>query len=381
MENANRITNICYPRGSVVYAKFDKNSEYYYLNMRPLIVVSHQMQMFDSLTAIGCGSRDRPGIEISLYNHNTLGWVGGHQYSIAQPYVLVNIIVRQIVDFHGCVDPWTMKAIDKAMAFHLGLSDEVPPYMMSVYKELMEPVYRGATEDNTQLKDPHQLGSPNDRSRKFNVIPKIMNDPGQTYTKSKDETSLEEDQSNKSGIDHSPVTYTIPLDKDEPVNIELAPSKRQGKSVLIIPEDSPRMNALKEKCIVLAASLTEDERIKVITRKLSNGDKIILTNTQIYGNMIAPLRNALENAYGLTSGKFANKIRNKLNNRQSNFKFLTEFERVCAVLYCTPEELDVTTDIFKNIAKIVKKKYSLNFADKRYWRNLKNFEYLNGLLE
>ena len=81
---AQKISNICYPRGSVVYAEFDKKSEYYYLNMRPLIVVSNQNQMFDSLTVIGCGSRDRPGIEISLFNHQCGHWIGNHQFTVAQ---------------------------------------------------------------------------------------------------------------------------------------------------------------------------------------------------------------------------------------------------------------------------------------------------------
>ena len=115
MENSVRITNICYPRGSVVYCIFDKNSEYYFLNMRPLIVVSNQTQMFDSLSCIACGSRDRPGIEISLMNHMYGRWIGGHQFSVAQPYALYTVLVSQIAEFHGVIDPYTMKAIDKAM--------------------------------------------------------------------------------------------------------------------------------------------------------------------------------------------------------------------------------------------------------------------------
>ena len=110
---AQKITNLCYPRGSVVYAEFDKKSEYYYLNMRPLIVVSNQNQMFDSLTVIGCGSRDRPGIEISLFNHQCGHWIGNHQFTVAQPYAIFSIVASQIVEFHGVIDPWTLEAIDK----------------------------------------------------------------------------------------------------------------------------------------------------------------------------------------------------------------------------------------------------------------------------
>lgn len=379
MENAYKVTNLCYPRGSVIYAKFDKRSDLYYLNMRPLIVVSHQMQMFDSLTVIGCGSRDRPGIEISLFNHKIGKWVGNHQFSIAQPYSIHHITNNQIIEFHGVVDPWTMKAIDKAMAFHLGLTDEIPPYMEGIYEELLKPTYRMASETNTQLKDPHQFGSYNETTRSFHRIPSAIDDPGKPYNRTVE--TIEFNITSDISSENAPVkTVWVISDMDEETEDSKAQT-RVGTADLIIPETAKEMtiDMFPPTIINYVSTLSEQEKLCCITRKMTPGRYGKFGEIKLTASQINQVRKAIEVAYDLTNVKYAKKLSNKICHRQSNFKFLTQFEKVCAIMYYTPDELEITEDIYRNVAINVIKENQLNFNDKRSWRNFKNFDRLKNI--
>ena len=400
MENSVRITNICYPRGSVIYCAFDKSSEYYFLNMRPLIVVSNQTQMFDSLSCIACGSRDRPGIEISLFNHTYGKWIGGHQYSVAQPYALYTVLVSQIVEFHGVIDPYTMKAIDKAMSFHLGLTEEVPPYMEGIYKELLEPKYSMGTEENTQLQDPHQLGSVNETTRKFEKLPSKTKGviPGKPYPK-KTETSKKPEPSKftlnpetamkqflNTKLDRAdqlrneekkPDTSTEPqtaLQTPESKPVSEPEVKRVGTATLVVPEQKPEevLSSISDVILNIAACLTEDERTSVITRKMEPGK---LTKTTIYATQISSVRKAIEYQC-ILDGKFIKSMNQRICHRQSNFRFVTSFQKVACILYFTPSELGITDAAFNELAKQVIKENHLQFDDGRAWRGIKNFERL-----
>ena len=395
MENYSRISNICYPRGSVVYATFDKNSEYYFLNMRPLIVVSNQTQMFDSLSCIACGSRDRPGIEISLMNHMYGRWIGGHQFSVAQPYALYTVLVSQIAEFHGVIDPYTMKAIDKAMAFHLGLTEEVPPYMEGIYKDLLEPKYSMGTEENTQLQDPHQLGSVNETTRKFEKIPSKTKGviPGKPYPK-KTETpkkpepskfTLNPETAMKQFL-NAKLDKADQLRKDEEKKAtelqttqtpETKPEpevKRVGTATLVVPEQTPEevLASINDTVLNIACSLTDEERINVITRKVEPGK---LGKFNVYATQISSIRKAVEYTY-ILDGKFIKSMNQRICHRQSNFRFVTSFQKVACILYFTPSELGITDAAFNELAKQVIKENHLQFEDGRAWRGIKNYDRL-----
>lgn len=372
---AQKISNLCYPRGSVVYAQFDKKSEYYYLNMRPLIVVSNQTQMFDSLSVIGCGSRDRPGIQISLFNHQSGNWIGGHQYTVAQPYALFSIVASQIIEFHGVIDPWTMEAIDKAMAWHLGLSKEVPPYMQDIYTEIMEPAYSMGNENNTQLKDPHQLGSQNEITRKFvRIQPKTKKpDFGKPYPKKNEPVQLRpnthtvEEVRKKLGITEEPKQEPQPEAKEETPSNGVT---RIGTAKLYIPneEECP----FDDNTLSIACSLTDEEKIKVLTRQIEPGKYGKNGLITIWNYQIVPIRKALEYTYKLNEWDFAKKMANRLCHQQRNFRFLTEFEKVCAIMYGSPETLGLQESTYNDVAKQLIKQYHLDFSDGRYWRNYIN---------
>ena len=169
---ASRLTNIRYPIGSIIIADADASYwglDYRFLKNRPLVVVSNQTQMFDSLTVCICTSRDRPGIQVSLWDYSTGKWNGDKQYTVVEPYSVQNIRIRWIKTFLGVVDPFTMKAIQEAMSYHLGLSDKVPPYMEEVHNTFYKPLYNNATIQNTQLGNPYAPISAADSMNSYGV--------------------------------------------------------------------------------------------------------------------------------------------------------------------------------------------------------------------
>ena len=400
--NAHRITNICYPRGSIIYASFNKGSEYYFLNMRPLIVISIQNQMFDSLNVIACGSRDRPGIEISLFNHMRGKWIGDHQYSVAQPYAMYTVMVSQVVEFHGVIDPFTMKAIDKAVAFHLGMTEEVPPYMRDIYEELMAPRYSMGTNENTQLDDPHQMGSTSETTRSFATLPKKYSGRvvGKPYPKSTgmlspmpyklesstDTTTVtkkEEELKSEPTKTETPVKTEIPK-----VNVTIQDThieettkepevKRIGTATLIVPDQNGGI-PVSDTILNIVASLTEYDKLQVITRKIQPCTCGVNNGVTIYANQISQIRRGIEYTY-IYDGKFSRKMKDRICKRQSNFRFLSSFEKACCIMYCTPEELGISESIYIDVAKQLIKEHHLNFEDGRSWKGLPMFDKLKKI--
>ena len=395
--SAHRITNICYPRGSIIYAQFNKGSEYYFLNMRPLIVISVQNQMFDSLNVIACGSRDRPGIEISLFNHMRGKWIGDHQYSVAQPYAMYTVMVSQIIEFHGVIDPFTMKAIDKAVAFHLGITDEVPPYMKDIYEELMAPRYSMGTNENTQLDDPHQMGSISETTRSFATLPKKYSGRvvGKPYPKptgmlspmpykpeSMDTTTITKKEEKE--LKPEPTKTETPKVEIPKVNVTISCEntnepevKRIGTATLIVP-DQNGMIPVSDTILNIVASLTEYDKLQVIIRKIQPCTCGVNNGVTIYANQISQIRRGIEYTY-IYNGNFSRKMKDRICKRQSNFRFLSAFEKACCIMYCTPEELGISESIYTDVAKQLIKEHHLNFEDGRSWKGLPMFDKLKKI--
>lgn len=184
-----RISNEMYPRGSVIIPRLPIGSDRMFLNGRPMIVVS-QLPPFNSLTCIECTSRDRPGIEISLYQHRLGKYNADMQYSVACPYAIHDIPVKMICDYLGVINPITMRAIANAMAWHLGLTDVVPPYMTQLLEEEFAPVYNMGTQDNTALSIVHGSCSMIETNRKFAEVA-TTECPGAPYAKNTTSTLVD----------------------------------------------------------------------------------------------------------------------------------------------------------------------------------------------
>lgn len=131
-----RQSNYLFSKGSIVFVKFDPASPNAYLNGRPLIVVSNPTHIMHTLIVCTTGTQDKPGIEVSFYNHFDNSYVGGNPVSNIYPYNLLTIHTNQICSTIGQLDPYVMMELDKAIDFHLGRSMEVPGYMKCVTHEL-----------------------------------------------------------------------------------------------------------------------------------------------------------------------------------------------------------------------------------------------------
>lgn len=131
-----RKSNLLITKGSVVFAKFEANTKDAYLNDRPLVVVSNPTNILNSITVCTCGTREKPGILASFWNYERNTYIGGNEVSNIYPYMLLTIRIEAIKCCIGQLDPYMMEAIDKAIDYHLGRTNEIPPYLSSVQEEI-----------------------------------------------------------------------------------------------------------------------------------------------------------------------------------------------------------------------------------------------------
>ena len=124
-----RYSNYIFTKGSIVFVEFPPSSEQAYLNGRPLIVVSNPTHIIKTLIVCTTGTQNKPGIEVSFWNHMDKCYVGDVEVSKIYPYNMRTIYTDDIVASIGQLDPFIMKELDQAIDFHLGRSDEIPGYL------------------------------------------------------------------------------------------------------------------------------------------------------------------------------------------------------------------------------------------------------------
>lgn len=164
-----RVTNEMYPRGSVITAQFDNSDSLSYLNGRPMIVMS-VLDPFNSVSAICCTTKDRPGIEVSIYDHYSGEFYHGNEFTVACPYRVHEIPIRNIRDWIGVINPITMQAITDAFAWHFGLSQTPPPYMTQMLADEYSPRYNMSTSTNTSMAVTHGMCSLKEAHRSFALL-------------------------------------------------------------------------------------------------------------------------------------------------------------------------------------------------------------------
>ena len=136
-----RVSNLQFSKGAVVFAEFPPTSADNFMNNRPLIVVSNPIPVFNQVVVCQTGTKMKPGIQIRLWNYQTNRAVGTTEISTAYPYNLVTIKTENIIRCIGHIDPYTMKAIDKAIGFFLGFNDEVPEFLRGQENEFFSVGY------------------------------------------------------------------------------------------------------------------------------------------------------------------------------------------------------------------------------------------------
>lgn len=372
-----RINTIPYPKGSIIVAEFDKMSEYYYLNKRPLIVITTQIPMFDTLSVVSCGSKDRPGIKVGIYDHRSDTWFGEHDVGIIFPYNMYTVRISQIVEFHGVIDPFTMKALDKAIDFHRGLTDEIPPYMEEIYKEIYEPQYNMANESTCQIGDPHPMLSDNERSRR-------------KYFRKTREQHIAEDRA-AALVTQTHATYT-PISKPTTISIPPVTTPKVIPSVtpVVKPTEVSISKAILTSALIpeytakseqnhigeILSNFTDEDLIKFIIRTATPGryGKLIVTS-----NTVRNIRCNIEQYFGLRDPEYVtSKLNKKLGSLDRNFMFLSDFEQIVLLLYSNIDEISTSKSYLFDKMKIVIAKYDLDFSDGRKWRGLDNKRVMYG---
>jgi hypothetical protein len=107
---------------------------------RPLLIVSNPHILFSTITVCTITSQDRPGILVDTVDSK-------YTRSVILPWSLHTIHMNCISATKGVISPPMMKAVDEAVKFHMGFSDEIPPYMRSFAKEYL-PEYNLANVTN-----------------------------------------------------------------------------------------------------------------------------------------------------------------------------------------------------------------------------------------
>lgn len=136
-----RYSNYMFSKGSIVFVRVAPSSDNAYLNGRPLIVISNPTHIMNTLLVCTTGTRDKPGIEISLYNYYSKSFCGDVEISKIYPYNILTIYASDIVSSLGQLDPFIMKELDAAIDFHLGRTDIVPGYLKNIEEELCGVTY------------------------------------------------------------------------------------------------------------------------------------------------------------------------------------------------------------------------------------------------
>ena len=153
--------------------------------------------------------------------------------------------------------------------------------------------------------------------------------------------------------------------------------KRIGTATLIVP-DQNGMIPVSDTILNIVASLTEYDKLQVIIRKIQPCTCGVNNGVTIYANQISQIRRGVEYTY-IYNGNFSRKMKDRICKRQSNFRFLSAFEKACCIMYCTPEELGISESIYTDVAKQLIKEHHLNFEDGRSWKGLPMFDKLKKI--
>ena len=124
-----RYSNILFSKGSIVFCKYPANSDRAFLNGRPLIVISNPTNIIRTLIVCTTGTKDKPGIKASFYNHMDRVYVGGAEESTIYPWSVYTIHADHIASMIGQLDPFIMHEVENAVDFHLGRNATVPGYL------------------------------------------------------------------------------------------------------------------------------------------------------------------------------------------------------------------------------------------------------------
>lgn len=327
---ASRHLNIT--RGNIVYAEFPEyegrshanrkyNTEFGFLENRPLLVISNPLYVFDTISVIPLTTRNRPGFKVTIPGRD-----GINKESVIEAWSIHTFSASRVVSVEGSIDPYTMEAVTEAMKFHLGMSNVIPPYLdgsRALFKPSINSVKNGAeiaSEYNELLeglKAQYELG----------------------YTK------------------------PIPKKKETPVENEA-----EGvQETLPIPEVKPTKTKNERKWSTLEQileHLTTDDGCKILARTMKDTEFVKKYNTW---RPQGDIRKLLIERWGSVDD-----LNNVLKGKIRNWSALNQYQMIIVAAYTDISKIEMSDkSLLIKYINNVRKRHNIDKTDGRKWRELK----------
>ena len=328
---ASRHLNIT--RGNIVYAEFPEyegrshanrkyNTEFGFLENRPLLVISHPLYIFDTISVVPLTTRNRPGFKVTIPGRD-----GINKESVIEAWSVHTFSASRVVSVEGSIDPYTMEAVTEALKFHFGMSNIIPPYLdgsRALFKPSVNSVKNGAeiaSEYNELLeglKAQYELGYKK-------PVPK------------KKETTTE----NEVEVQESfPTT-------EQPQQPAKTKNERKWSSLEQVYEHL----TTEDGCKILARTMSNDEFAKKYnTRRTQNDVRSLLLKD--WGN--------------------ADDINRILKGKIRNWPSLNQYQMIIVAAYLDIAKIEMADkSLLIKYINNVRKRHGIDKTDGRRWRTLK----------
>lgn len=291
-----------------------------YLACRPLVIVKIQEGLnLAQFVCAECGSSGNlPGIKISLQGKSG-EYLGSRPDSYIYPWNILAVSSSNISNVVGYVKPSILKAVREAMAWHLGFSDIIPPYMEELQKQNMVEYY-----------SPNCLGLESPRP------PALPN----TWT------LLSESDPPK--VDR--LSEGIPDDK---------PQKDNGENSTLAKDELPEIKTpvkSAKKIAETVANMTESEIAGIITCSIPGIQ--ISKRFGVSTSMGYSIRKFIRMEY--LTPKNIKKIRDKIRGFSTNVRFLSDIDQAVVAVYGTMSMLNVPKAEWNRILVSCRNRFGFN---------------------
>lgn len=369
-------TNHMYAKGTIVFIndRALKWSQFEYLSNRPLLVVSDPNPLFPAVTVVPITTKKRPGIKIVLNGKlDNKDRTSVYRESVIEPWSPITISTNSIYNTNGSVDSLVMKAVTKALAFHMGLTDEVPPYLKPLEYSFV-PNYQIANSDNINKEMLEELtGQTHPNLRLGDTYTKELNyqfnnDTGnaivdafnnaRTAATEKYIDSYHPDGNEENNSSYEELLTNICTSKSEEINDNIS---EEGTTKRVRKEYSVRYHSVEE--IIKGYNLSNKDLVKIYRRDLMLKD--IEERYNIPRHHALRLRKEfVENLPTMTK-----KINKKLKKNAANFIKLTEIERVAAACYIDMKHINVPNrKVWAEKVNEYRKKNNVDKTNMMVWR-------------
>ena len=288
-----------------------------YLEKRPLLVLAVQSDLrMNGVTCCSIGHRNNPGIMIHLRiddNH----CIGGIDTSVIYPWALHSLDISKISTVGGYLRPDIFEAVKRATAYHLGLSNEVPPYMRDLQYDVE-----------------YFTGRDFDGYNRYRAV--------------NEDTTVEEE--------HQP-PQVIVLNPDTNTNVE-PPKENSVPFVQAPPEEkrdtpTPVEEGMRMHIKDIVSSLGEQDIIDLLSRRIKISE--LAERYKISESHAYKVRSRVEEIY--VSYNFMKRIRGRIQGNAKNLKFLSDIEKVVFAVHGSPERLEMKDTDFEK----AKSEYLIEF--------------------